>query len=109
MGVEAGCPEPLRVKDSLAPPSSSVSIKAQVAARVGLTGSSSESEGGAGRSDPAPRKKGRLRAPPALDMLSFLKLGNSDDPEKGIFSSIFWVSHYFFSHFRISEFHLRSK
>ncbi len=72
MGMEAGCPEPLRVKDSLAPPSPSVSIKAQVAARVGLTGYPSESEGGAGRSYPAARKKERLRAPPALHMLSCL-------------------------------------
>ena len=56
----------------LASTSSSVSIKAQVAARVGLTGSPSESEGGAGRLYPAARKKERLRAPPALHMLSCL-------------------------------------
>ena len=65
-------PEKLRMEEEPTHLCHRCLIKAQVAARVGLTGSSSESEGGAGRSVPAARKKGRLRAPPALHMLSCL-------------------------------------
>jgi hypothetical protein len=72
MGNEHPKPREVRVNEEQTHPWRQCPIKAQAAASVGRTGPSLDYAKKGALDDPFPaaRKKGRLRAPPALRMLS---------------------------------------